>query len=1034
MPPRSTALKGGRGRKLSRGAAASSQTNNSNGNASQLPNQQQKQAPDDWHNGASPSCQRLARLVVHELDLGSQSHYPDQPHQNSTDNDSAAATAAPSSPAPGWPTLVRDYLLWGQRQTTFMASTTSSNSNSASAASKKKRKKKRKKSKKAASAVGDASTQSQEDEDDEDNDAAGAAETSSVGATSTTVSTADDVPSSTTAPAAITTDTGSTAEAATTDATNAASASAAATATATSKATAESSSSWHDQRWERRRLWVDQFLHAHRLQSSPPPPAAEEIHEKMDKFLTWLSTHPSHRVKASGGSGNNNNESSTRKQPATSDTDKVAVGETSTVALIPFEPAELVKQAVQSIECIKCRHHVVRILESPVVLSGTQEVVDDVAVSFQYHAMEEGNGKALPPFTLTLIPPDPQRQPASSASWRLQRNDGSPMVWTREVLDFWLQEYILLGGLGYDKIVMEPNGKFLTEKELQALRNGSPHTAAEMWEESMQCAQMLEQQMTNLQDIRLDKEDFIDIDMKSPPILFDTDSALSGILQRILRLVLKITHAYQRVATYHARVRSKTQVPILSSQLLANDKAMINLWDILLMAIHKILMLLSGLEEKLETLADGQGQIPHLYYNGHARKAFKTYVQDKLMVLHELLGKVTEAIDSDADTVETVTTVFHTSLVRSVYAMDDLLHVVVPHHDSLQRKTVLDEACEDILYILQEWSEHFRHVMLGQIIEEHETRRSRLAEAFDRADQILQMAKKDVAPASPDARMVESLYQSWKRRDLDTLTITGMSSLRQVREMIIAKTGAMIQLLLKIGKYRSVNPATYPAHLVSMPLHLIQWAATGKVPDPDDAVCTYGAQTRAGCLLSSLMFEWMAQRYSEWQAEVAGQELLVGLTGNEMTGGSTWSQVARGVKKSTKKKAAPSPGPKPATPATNVTTNAEVTVEVNEDDTSDDDEVLLASMVKGKASLAPAPLETVKKTVAPSLVEKDARKIPENACESKFDDKTQNTTESAPLIEDNGNDSKVDDIPEEEQKKTNAEKKSQEPGPGSSCY
>lgn len=1001
--PRNTSFKGGGGR---------GGRNKPSRNSSSSANQQQQLLPDEWHNSASPACQRLYDIVVQDLALGGggvQGTGAQVAAANDNNDAAAATTTTTPLPTPGsWHALVRDYLLWGRPTLQQLQET------SQQAVAKKKRKKKKKKNRKsAATATADTDNKSQDEEDE------GA---SSVAATSITE---DSTAASSSQPLTVAND--STEEAlhdsseptTTKTATNPTTDSSPPSQQQLISESAASSSllpSWHSQRWQRRTAWVDRFLQQYRT-TTDPPMATTEITQKMDKFLLWLSTHPSNRVTSAVSTNSNATSSNSKQQEqlhSADDKNNSAIA-TSPVALIPFVTG--VKQAVECIECFNCRHQLQRVLENAVVLSGTQEVVDDVAVSFQYHAMEEGNGKALPPFTLMLIPPPSSsnaQQQSPLTAWRLQRNDESPVVWTRDVLDFWLQEYIILGGLGYDRVVVEPTGTILDHEQVLTLRDQLPQTARETLKESQQCANLLERQATIWRSIDLNMQE--PIDMKSPPLLFDMDSALTAVLERILRLVLKLTHAYNRVAMYHTRTQSS--IPIMSSRLLANDKAMTDLWDVVLTAFRDIFLLLSTLEGKLLSLADGQGNIPHAYYNAHVRKAFHEYVRGKLGALHRLLDKVTQAIDSQGDTVETVSTVFHTSLARSVYAAYDLLLTVVPHHATLGRKTVLDDACEDILYIVRDWSESYRQNTLEKVVEEHESRRSRLAEAFDRADQIIQMTRKDVVADSPDAKAVETCYLAWQDRDLDTLTITDMTSLRKVRELITEKTGLMIQLLLKIAKYSSGNPSTYPSQLVGMPLYLIQCATTGRIPDPGNAVCSYGAESRAGCLLSSFMFEWMSQRYSEWQAEVAGQELLVDLTATDSGGGNTWSQVARGVKKTAKKKVEAAPkAPAPA-PAQRESAKSEPATEGKEDDTSDDevDEVLLASLAKGESAtpMAATASEPVKKKDGGSLVEKAVN----TSIEELSMMTSEGNGESVPVVLDHGGQSKNSEaeqsVPEED--------------------
>eukprot|EP00977_Amphora_coffeiformis_P022340 scaffold10827_cov161-Amphora_coffeaeformis.AAC.1 len=804
--------------------------------------------PDDWHNSDSPSCRRLATIAHKELAL-----------------ETPGAVAQT-----GFPNLVRDYVVWARP--TYTTALSSSSTNTGASKKKKKKKKKKKAGTGAAAGAGtskeeiEESTAAASRDDEDDEDEAPPAPEKSWAQSSPSSSGAVPQP----APAA---------------------------SMPPTTAIQSQSETWESLRLHRRREWADRFVEYHRQQladqDTPTPTTVEKILQDLDKFLAWLSSSPN---------PNSSTETSNRNNIARLNGESTGRG--TGVGLVPFTAAR-VQQAVECISCMDCRYRVKQNLETPIVLSGSQEV-DDMTNLFQYRAMEEGDGRALPPHTLTLLPPS-----AEQPSWRLERADGSPVVWTREAFDFWLQEYILLGGLGYDKVIVGPTGMTeLTEERSIEIHDSLSRAGAELAGDSNQVSNLLEKQVFGFKKLPRDDEP---VDVNGPPKLWDIDVELTAILGRIMRIVLRITNAHQRVAVYQTQVARQTgrEIPIMTSRLMADGKAIVHLWDVFLMKFQKIFQLIAGFENKYVALADGQGQIPHLFYNRSARQWFKDYVNEKIITIHGMLADIMKAADGQDDSIETCTTVFRLSLGRSAAAMDDFLRVAVPDHEKVTSRDELDEACEDVLYILNEWSEHLRQNVLDKFINEHEQRRIRLAGAFDRAGKIMQMKMNDLEADNPDSKSIGIIYQAWARRDLHSITIEDTSSLRKAREIVLTKTGAMIQVWLKLGRNRDVGSTTYPSQHVAMHLDLLRWTATGRHTDPQNGVCVYGAESRAGCIVSSLIFDWMSTRYSEWQAELAEHELLVDLTSN--TGTSTWSQVARGAKRVTKKKAAAVPAPKMAT-------------------------------------------------------------------------------------------------------------------------
>ena len=633
----------------------------------------------------------------------------------------------------------------------------------------------------------------------------------------------------------------------------------------TSAAEPTKEESWESRRMQRRGEWVDRFLDEYRQQLSSQTNRSrpvEQIREDVDSFLAWLSTK--------GGV-------SDRKQRGTSE------------VVVPFEAAQ-VQQAIENIECSTCRTHVSRAFENPTVLRGCFPV-DDRTASFQYHAMEEGEGKALSLHTLTLMPPK------DSSAWRLQRADGSPVVWTRDILDLWLQEYVLLGGLGYDHVVVDPVSQLITDEQGDEIRDLILEFGKTALEETRQLATQLEKLAARRRSIPDSRES---IDVKNAPILLELDEELTILLEKILGIVLRFMRAYQRVSVYHVRAAQNGgfEVPIMFLRFLDDDSAVRQLIGIFLDAVNAIFAKLSTMEDMFFSLAQ-DGQAPQLFFNAPFRSAFLEYLRKKTEILYGLLLQVTQVIDGHDHVVETVSVPYNVSLFRAVYAMDNLLKVMVPHHE--QNATELEVACEDVLYLLLEWTKHLQQGMVGKIVEEHENRRQRLAGAFERADTIMMLARKGVPADNADLKGIERWYQAWKDRDVSEFRVDDLGSLSNVREMVVSKAGAMTGVAVKLGRHRAVKPETYPSRIVRMPHRFIVFTSTGN-NNPENASCVDGTESRAGCVLSGLLFDWMSHKFSDWRAEIVGEELLVDLTADE--GGNAWSQVARGSKKNAKKKSA----------------------------------------------------------------------------------------------------------------------------------
>jgi hypothetical protein len=687
---------------------------------------------------------------------------------------------------------------------------------------------------------------------------------------------------------------------------------------------------WESQRDQRRRDWVDRFLDHCRQQSRPlvsfadyddssPPPSVEEIGERLDQFLAWLSQTPDHVAFASPG-GN------LRKPPG---------GKSSSADVTLFRGREL-HEAVQLIECVDCRQRVLTCLDSNIVLAGTQMAKYPVSTN-QYIAMEEGTSKVLPLQALLLVAPE-----TPSDFWKVERTDGTHVVWNREILEFWLREYLILGGLGYDYVVVGPTGTSLTSNEgMMRIHEDIDEAESSHVEEIKSFAESLEAQAEELTNLSPSMGS--NVDFKSNQIMRDIDGALSHMMQKILDYVSHVSQTYQEIALYRNCASRRSDYPsvVLNSQCLSEDTAICNLWDAYLNGVDRVFVLTAKFEEKLFDLVDNSGNLPFFYYNSASRELFKQFLNQKLLAIHGVVEAVDKALASEIDDrVETVSDLFTPTFLRSIFAMRELVCTVVPDHP--KRRTPLDSACEDILYELREWCEKVHRHTEAQLLREHEKRRLKMVVAADRADAIIRMAITDITRGNEGDPSIEPMYRQWQTRDVDAVEIEDVASLRQVYELIVHKAGAMIRLWMKLRAYGAVTPS-YPSKLVGIPASLVSYTAVGSTSSHSRAECLNGTESRAGCILSSLLFDWMSRRFDELQAEKAEQELLTATDFEGDADGTSWSKVAKGGNKTKKKKEKKLVSPTKANSSSQIKEEV-VEVVASHDEGTSDDKLVLATM------------------------------------------------------------------------------------------
>jgi hypothetical protein len=703
---------------------------------------------------------------------------------------------------------------------------------------------------------------------------------------------------------------------------------------------------WESQRFQRRLDWVDRYLDHYRQQppssaassadddeDAPPLPTPDEIGERLDPFLAWLSQTPDHVATASPG-GN------LRNPPG---------GASAPTDVTLFRGSEL-QEAVQLIECLDCRQRVQSCLDSNVVLAGTQTANYQISTN-QYIAMEEGTSKVLPPQALVLVAPE-----GPSGFWKVERTDGTPVVWNRDVLEFWLREYLILGGLGYDHVVVGPTGMSLTEEQEMSIWNNIDDADSSHVDALKDIADHLQSQAVKLTTLKQCET----VDFKSNRALMDIEETLSHIMQKILDHVNDISRSYQEVALYRNCASRRSEYPaiVLNSQRLSDDNAICNLWDAYLNGVTRVFLLTSKFEEKMVSMVDNAGNFPHFYYNSASRQLFKQFLNQKLLVIHGVLEAVDKALASDVDDrIETVSDIFTPTFLRSIFALKDVVVALVPDHPT--RRTPLDDACEDMLYRLRSWCEKIHKPSETQLWKEHEEKRKNLVFTIEKADTIIRMAITDILRGSVGDPSIELMYRQWQTRDIDAVRIEDVASLRQVHELVVHKAGAMIRLWMNLRAFGAVKPS-YPSKRVGISASLVSYTAVGSTSSHSNhsrVECLNGAESRAGCILSSLLFDWMSRRFGEWQAEMAERELL---TVTDIDGAS-WSKVAKGknTKKKKEQKAVVSTKPK----SSSKVKEEVVDVLASRDGEMSDDELPLAKIVSIEsadegAGKEPLPLPT----------------------------------------------------------------------------
>ncbi|KAL7575793.1 hypothetical protein ACA910_003121 [Epithemia clementina (nom. ined.)] len=410
-------------------------------------------------------------------------------------------------------------------------------------------------------------------------------------------------------------------------------------------------------------------------------------------------------------------------------------------------------------------------------------------------------------------------------------------------------------------------------------------------------------------------------DVKSHITLGEIDADVCQVLEKLMRTILQITHAYQDVMLQWNRATASTSLPSSSfpfqrfpSFLLGQVSSISSLWSIVLNAHGRILEATATFERGIFQLADRQGVIKPFFMCWRSRRLLADVVQAKIMIILNAIECVRKKLDQQKDAYHTPAKVYRPTFLRSVLTQQILLKEVrtnVAHgqHFSGQSEASkelkeLNEACEDVLHEIREsWTALVRESSISHLEETYERRREKLERILATAKDKLDLHRSTFyseARARDDGLDAdcfdEFLIQISKNgRGVSEILPVLRSGLvptveAMVRRWIIQSTasfdpGRSLRALDPEqngqGKVPSNRNSVPPKPLI-MPLRLIQWMSseprteirsqTARCPGADGSL-------RATCLIMTLMYGWFVEQYNEWQAELAQQELLLTMGG-----------------------------------------------------------------------------------------------------------------------------------------------------------
>jgi hypothetical protein len=568
-------------------------------------------------------------------------------------------------------------------------------------------------------------------------------------------------------------------------------------------------------------------------------------------------------------------------------------------------PHESVVAAVNAIHCRACKDQVKEVvdIQSKIPLHQQEDKhtarrshvtaslapVDDEH-AFDYIAMEEGDAGVAPTTTTKketqLLAFELVSAQGRTAGWVLRRADGSAALQSLAELEALVKEYILTPGLSPDQIMGCDQAQDLSENVTDSIQVS---VDSRCQQQMVEFHRMTQEMHAQVQKFAATKDHASsNIEMKSFPIMKEVDEACCAVLAKMLRIVLQVTTVYQGIATTLGEGNWAF-------------RGVMDVWKSYLGAIDVINTETVHFEEQLFQMAN-RGSIPGMFLSSTARILYRQLVGVKIKAVVDTIQAVQGRLDRQ-EAVECVGGENWTAFFsRKLFTLEMFCKATGTAECSRHHKKLpIDHACEDVLYTVREWTETIHQMTASKILECHEQRRQKLVRLVRT---LTETAK--TTPGSAEisienlSRLEGQLMLSQQVADAEE----NGDLFKTLRMHLGSSTLKMIEVWMSFRPLANTGGGDYTVH-GALPYKLQGWMASEpgfRKSDVDTHHCTAGdGAPRAVSILVGLFYRWMSDRCKEWQAQVAEQELLVAMEGDDDKAAEA-SAVGKGAKTGKKNK------------------------------------------------------------------------------------------------------------------------------------
>lgn len=456
--------------------------------------------------------------------------------------------------------------------------------------------------------------------------------------------------------------------------------------------------------------------------------------------------------------------------------------------------------------------------------------------------------------------------------------------WSMEFWDLWLMHGVILGGTDVDRLLgICPSSPVDPNSFCDSIHNF-------MMQHEETFASMQNEIVLSMSEFNRDTRDHAaggNIEMSSFPAMKKMDSLISRMLQLLLRIVIEVTTSVQNILhRYRQSLSNPVQDPSCAKYGWLLD-IVDKLWQAYCVGLQKVIDAIAKYERQVLELANAQGRIPEMFCSAALRTLYRDLVKSKTTILvQDTIHPMRQVLDTKVDLLDPIRcgAEWRTSLIRYL-AADRAFHPQTGNNP-----TSVDLAIEDTLKQVQSWTETVHQPTGEKMMAIHVQHRDQMMHSLRHLQKELQSAMVN-EPDNPFMwNMLRHVKILLEPASDDT---TGVSLLRSnVAAGIIEIVVPWIRC--KVDGSGSGGQAV---DAIDIPFNLRRELALATVGRSIHSPCTGGnGRSRVEFIFMVILFDWMKERFQEWQAEIAEKELLA-ISTNE-----TIPKIHTGNKKSKKKK------------------------------------------------------------------------------------------------------------------------------------